>query len=155
MTPIALKPGFVSLDELRAIWNGAPVSLDKDAWATLDAAAESVERIVRSGRTVYGVNTGFGLLAQTRIADDKLEELQKNLVLSHSCGLGSALDARIVRLVIALKIIGLARGHSGVRRTVVKRLLALLAANALPVIPAQGSVGARAILLRWPISARP
>jgi histidine ammonia-lyase len=142
VTPTALKPGFVSLDELRAIWNGAPVSLDKDAWVTLDAAAESVERIVRSGRTVYGVNTGFGLLAQTRIADDKLEELQKNLILSHSCGLGSALDARIVRLILTLKIIGLARGHSGVRRSVVERLFALLAANALPVIPAQGSVGA-------------
>ena len=94
------------------------------------------------GRTVYGVNTGFGLLAQTRIPDDKLAELQTNLILSHSCGLGEALEPRIVRLILALKVIGLARGHSGVRRIVVDRLLALLEADALPVIPAQGSVGA-------------
>ncbi|MDQ3139213.1 MAG: histidine ammonia-lyase, partial [Pseudomonadota bacterium] len=137
-----LKPGSVSLAELRAIWDGDEVELDGAAWSALDGAAESVARIVASGRTVYGVNTGFGLLAQTRIADDKLALLQRNLILSHSCGLGDALDRRTVRLIIVLKVIGLARGHSGVSRAVVERLLALLAADALPVIPAQGSVGA-------------
>jgi histidine ammonia-lyase len=142
MDAITLNPGSVTLAELRAIWNGAPIRLADSAWSALDAAAESVGRIVASGRTVYGVNTGFGLLAQTRIADDRLEELQRNLILSHSCGLGDALDRRIVRLIITLKTIGLARGHSGVRRLVVERLLAFLEADALPVIPAQGSVGA-------------
>lgn len=137
-----LKPGSVSLAELRAIWGGDDVELDRTAWLALDKTADSVARIVASGRTVYGVNTGFGLLAQTRIADDKLALLQRNLILSHSCGLGDALDRRIVRLIIVLKVIGLARGHSGVSRTVVERLLALLATDALPVIPAQGSVGA-------------
>jgi histidine ammonia-lyase len=139
---VILKPGRVTLAELRSIWSGASVSLAGDAWSALDAAAESVARIVASGRTVYGVNTGFGLLAQTRIPDDRLKDLQRNLILSHSCGLGEALDRRIVRLIIALKVIGLARGHSGVRREVVERLLALLEADALPVIPSQGSVGA-------------
>ena len=137
-----LEPGKVTLAQLRDIWAGAPVELDESAWAAIDAAAESIGRILESGRTVYGVNTGFGLLAQTRIADDRLQELQRNLLLSHSCGLGDALSPRVVRLAMALKAIGLARGHSGVRRMLVHRLLLLLEADALPVIPAQGSVGA-------------
>ncbi len=142
MEIITLVPGNVPLAELRAIWKGASIRLADAGWSAIDAAAARVADIIASGRTVYGVNTGFGLLAQTRIPDNRLEELQRNLILSHSCGLGDALDARIVRLIIALKAIGLGRGHSGVRSAVVERLLALLEAGALPVIPAQGSVGA-------------
>lgn len=140
--PITLRPGSVTLSDLRAIWSGAPVQLDGEAWAAIEASAEQVGRILASGRTVYGVNTGFGLLAQTRIPADRLEELQRNLILSHSCGVGEPLEAKVVRLVMALKAIGLARGHSGVRRVVVERLLALLDAEALPILPSQGSVGA-------------
>jgi histidine ammonia-lyase len=139
---ITLRPGAVSLAELRAIWSGASVQLHGDAWAAIDASAASIGRILASGRTVYGVNTGFGLLAQTRIPDDRLAELQTNLILSHSCGLGDPLDARIVRLAMILKAIGLGRGYSGVRRIVVERILFLVEAGALPVIPGQGSVGA-------------
>jgi histidine ammonia-lyase len=139
---ITLRPGAVTLAELRAIWDGAAVELNGDAWTAIDASAASIGRILASGRTVYGVNTGFGLLAQTRIPDDRLAELQTNLILSHSCGLGDPLDPRIVRLAMILKAIGLARGHSGVRRIVVERILALVEADALPVIPSQGSVGA-------------
>jgi histidine ammonia-lyase len=141
-SPISLRPGSVSLAELRAIWAGAPVALAEEAWCAVEAAAESVARIVASGRTVYGVNTGFGLLAQTRIPDDRLLDLQRNLILSHSCGLGEALDPRVVRLIMVLKVVGLARGHSGVTRALVERLLALVEAEAFPVVPAQGSVGA-------------
>jgi histidine ammonia-lyase len=139
---IRLRPGAVTLAELRAVWDGAPVELHADAWAAIDASAASIARILASGRTVYGVNTGFGLLAQTRIPGDRLAELQTNLILSHSCGLGEPLDARIVRLAMILKAVGLGRGHSGVRRIVVERLLELVEADALPVIPSQGSVGA-------------
>jgi histidine ammonia-lyase len=139
---IALRPGSVALAELRAVWAGAPVALAEQAWAAIDASAASIERILKSGRTVYGVNTGFGILAQTRIPPERLAELQANLILSHSCGLGDALPARIVRLAMVLKAIGLGRGHSGVRREVVRRLLVLVAADAMPVIPSQGSVGA-------------
>jgi histidine ammonia-lyase len=142
MERIILRPGAVSLAELRAIWSGAPVALDDTAWPAIDRAAETIGRILDSGRTVYGVNTGFGLLAQTRIPADRLEELQRNLVLSHSAGLGDPLDRGIVRLMMVLKAIGLARGHSGVRRSLVERLLALVEADALPVVPSQGSVGA-------------
>jgi len=137
-----LDPGAVTLAQLRAVWSGGGFSLSATGWAGIDAAAAAVARIVAGGATVYGVNTGFGLLAQTRIADDRLEELQRNLILSHSCGLGEALDRRIVRLAIALKAIGLGRGHSGVRPVVVERLLAMVEADALPLIPSQGSVGA-------------
>ena len=142
MERIALDPGSVPLRELRAIWNGAGVSLAESGWRAIGSAAEAVGRILGSGRTVYGVNTGFGLLAQTRIPDDRLLDLQRNLILSHSCGVGAPLERRIIRLAMALKAIGLARGHSGVRPIVVERLLALLEAGALPVIPSQGSVGA-------------
>jgi histidine ammonia-lyase len=142
MSVVLLSPGSVTLTELRGVWGGAPVSLSQQGWTALEAAAASVARIVASGATVYGVNTGFGLLAQTRIAADRLEELQRNLILSHSCGLGEALAPQVVRLAIALKAIGLGRGHSGVRPLVVERLLALLEADALPLIPSQGSVGA-------------
>jgi histidine ammonia-lyase len=95
-----------------------------------------------SGGAVYGVNTGFGLLASTRIDEAQLTALQRNLVLSHACGVGPDLPDRVVRLTLMLKIVSLARGHSGVRRDVVERLLALLDRNALPCVPAQGSVGA-------------
>ncbi|SMF61821.1 histidine ammonia-lyase [Allosphingosinicella indica] len=139
---ITLRPGRVSLADLRAIWDGAGFALSDDAFTAIDASAAAVGEIVRSGRTVYGINTGFGLLAQTRIPGDRLAELQRNLILSHACGLGDPIAPRIVRLIIALKIIGLGRGHSGVRRLVVDRLLAFAEADALPVIPAQGSVGA-------------
>lgn len=139
---VILAPGAVTPADLRAIWRGAGARLDPSAYGVIDRAAEAVARIVASGKTVYGVNTGFGLLASEAIAPDRLAELQRNLVLSHACGLGPDLPREIVRLVMALKVVGLARGHSGVRRIVVDQLLAMLERDALPCIPAQGSVGA-------------
>ena len=105
-------------------------------------AAASVERIVAGGETVYGVNTGFGLLANTRIPDDRLAELQTNLILSHSAGLGDPLPRHVTRLMIVLKLLGLGRGYSGVRPLVIEALQGLLDKDAMPLIPAQGSVGA-------------
>ena len=139
---ITLTPGTVTLDQLRALWTGTPARLSDDALTAIDAAAASVDRIVAGGSTVYGINTGFGLLAQTRIPADKLADLQRNLILSHSCGLGDALPRHVTRLMIILKLIGLGRGHSGVRREVIDALMALLDADAMPLIPSQGSVGA-------------
>ena len=86
------------------------------------ASAASVERIVAGGETVYGVNTGFGLLANTRIPDDRLAELQTNLILSHSAGLGDPLPRHVTRLMIVLKLLGLGRGYSGVRPLVIDAL---------------------------------
>ena len=137
-----LDPRDISLDTLRELWSGAETSLDDAAMQRIAAAAASVERIVAGGETVYGINTGFGLLANTRIPADRLAELQTNLILSHSAGLGEPLPRHVVRLMIILKLLGLGRGYSGVRREVIDALQRLLDANAMPVIPSQGSVGA-------------
>jgi histidine ammonia-lyase len=139
---ISLDPGKVDLATVRRLWAGEPASLAPHALDAIHEAAAAVERIVAGGATVYGINTGFGLLAQTRIPAERLAELQRNLILSHSCGLGDATPRRVVRLMILLKLIGLGRGHSGVRRSVIEALQHLLDADAMPVIPSQGSVGA-------------
>ncbi|MBL8551568.1 MAG: histidine ammonia-lyase [Hyphomonadaceae bacterium] len=130
------------LTELQALQQGGALDLGAADWARIDASADAVARVLKAGRPVYGVNTGFGLLANTHIEDSKLAELQRNLVLSHAAGVGADLADDVVRLTLALKAISLARGCSGVRREVVERLLALIRQDALPCIPAQGSVGA-------------
>ena len=139
---LTLDPRAVTLAMLRALWAGTPARLDDDSIRRVADAAASVGRIVAGGATVYGVNTGFGLLAQTRIPDDRLAELQTNLILSHSAGLGEPLPRHVVRLMIVLKLLGLGRGHSGVRIEVIEALQALLDHDAMPAIPSQGSVGA-------------
>ena len=110
--------------------------------ARIAAANALVDKIVASGDAAYGINTGFGLLAQTRIPHEQLELLQRNLLLSHAAGVGEALPDPVVRLILALKINALARGHSGITPGADRCLLALLAHEVYPVDPAQGSVGA-------------
>src|SRR6202034_3241351 len=110
--------------------------------ARIASANALVDKIVASGDVAYGINTGFGLLAQTRIPNEQLELLQRNLLLSHAAGVGDPLPDAVVRLVLALKINALARGHSGVTLGLVDALLALLEHEVYPIIPAQGSVGA-------------
>ena len=139
---LTMNPEAIDLATLRQLWGGAPARLDDASMARVRASAASVERIVASGETVYGVNTGFGLLANQRIPADRLAELQRNLILSHSCGLGEPLPRHVTRLMILLKLLGLGRGYSGVRRQVIDALQALLDRDAIPLIPSQGSVGA-------------
>ncbi|MDP9422721.1 MAG: histidine ammonia-lyase [Pseudomonadota bacterium] len=139
---LTLNPEAIDLATLRQLWQGAEARLDDASLHRIRASAASVERIVAGGETVYGINTGFGLLANTRIPADRLAELQRNLILSHSCGLGDALPRHVVRLMIVLKLLGLGRGFSGVRPLVIEALQALLDRDAMPLIPAQGSVGA-------------
>jgi len=139
---VKLDPESVSLDQLRRLWDGAEARLDDASMRRVSAAAASVHRIVAAGETVYGVNTGFGLLANTRIPDDRLAELQTNLILSHSAGLGDPLPRHVTRLMIVLKLLGLGLGYSGVRHEVIDALQELLDRDAMPLIPAQGSVGA-------------
>ena len=136
-------PGHLSLAQLRQIARTRePLTLDPASAAPIAAGAAAIAAIVRRGEPAYGVNTGFGRLATTHIPSDQLEVLQKNLVLSHAVGVGRPLPAPAVRLVLALKVASLARGHSGVRAQVIDALLALLGAEVLPVIPEKGSVGA-------------
>jgi len=139
---LTLNPEAIDLPTLRQLWQGTRAKLDAASLTRIRASAASVERIVAGGETVYGINTGFGLLANTRIPADRLAELQRNLILSHSCGLGDALPRHVVRLMIVLKLLGLGRGYSGVRPLVIDALQALLDRDAMPLIPAQGSVGA-------------
>src|SRR3954465_939745 len=139
---LKLDPENVSIDQLRQLWTGADARLDDASMQRVATAAASVDRIVAGGETVYGVNTGFGLLANTRIPDDRLAELQTNLILSHSAGLGDPLPRHVTRLMIMLKLLGLGRGYSGVRPLVIDALQALLDRDAMPLIPSQGSVGA-------------
>jgi histidine ammonia-lyase len=139
---LALNPEAIDLATLRQLWQSAPARLDDASLTRVRASAASVERIVAGGETVYGINTGFGLLASTRIPAERLAELQRNLILSHSCGLGDALPRHVVRLMIVLKLLGLGRGYSGVRPLVTGALQGLLDRDAMPLVPAQGSVGA-------------
>src|SRR5439155_17519174 len=143
MTALHLSPGRLTLDLLRSAWgNPVTVTLERGAQARIDAAADTVAAVIAEGRIVYGVNTGFGLLARTHIDAARLSERQRSLVLSHSAGTGAPLDDAAVRLTLLLKIASLARGYSGVRYEVVEALIRLLNADILPVIPSQGSVGA-------------
>ena len=140
---IRLGTGRLSLKDLRAIAREAPeIELDPQCIPKLKASQAAVERILASGKPAYGINTGFGRLSQTRIADGELEELQRNIVLSHAAGTGPLLDDATVRLTLALKIESLARGYSGVRPLLVERLLELYNRRLYPRIPAKGSVGA-------------
>jgi histidine ammonia-lyase len=137
-----LTPGNVSLTDWRAVYRGAPVEMDSAALPAIAAAADAVQRILRRGEPVYGINTGFGKLATVRIAEADLEILQRNLVLSHAAGVGDPMPIPVARLMMALKFCSLAQGASGVRVETVQLLVAMLEKNIIPVIPAQGSVGA-------------
>ncbi len=139
---LRLAPGAVSLDGWRAIYRGATPQLDPACRPGVQAGADAVARIVAKGEPVYGINTGFGKLASVRIAEGDLERLQRNIVLSHAAGVGEATPQPIVRLMMALKIASLAQGASGIRPATLDLLEAMLARAIVPVVPAQGSVGA-------------
>jgi len=138
-----IEPGGLNAHLLQcAADGGSRFALAASARQRIEASVRAVRELVSRHDAVYGINTGFGKLAQTRIADDQLAQLQKNLVLSHSAGVGKPLDAPIVRLMLLLKAASLAHGVSGVRGEVIDALLALLNADVLPVVPEKGSVGA-------------
>jgi histidine ammonia-lyase len=143
MTSIRIGEAPLDLHLLRQVLAGpVQVSLSEAAWEEVERGAATVAAILAEGRTVYGINTGFGLLANTSIAPGDLETLQKNLVLSHACGVGPLLDDAVVRLMMVLKIASLSRGASGVRRQTLEALITLVNSEVLPCIPSKGSVGA-------------
>ena len=139
---VVLRPGATRLADWRRVYRGASVDLDPSAAAAVAASAEAVARILDRGEAVYGINTGFGKLAGVRIDADQLEQLQRNIVLSHAAGVGEPMPGEVVRLMMALKLASLARGASGVRPETLALLHAFLARGLAPVIPVQGSVGA-------------
>jgi histidine ammonia-lyase len=143
MTSLVLNPGKITLDELGLIHAGVcQLSLPESARVNIRAAHALVKAAADGDAPVYGVNTGFGKLANKRIDKDQLDTLQRNLIRSHSVGVGEPLAAPIMRLMMATKAASLARGYSGCREVVVDTILAVHNAGLVPCVPSQGSVGA-------------
>ncbi|MBR0557860.1 histidine ammonia-lyase [Ciceribacter sp. L1K23] len=140
---ITLKPGQVSLSELSDIyWNGTNAVLDRSFDAGIVKAAERIAAIAAGNAPVYGINTGFGKLASIKIDAADTATLQRNLILSHCCGVGAPMPDNVVRLIMALKLVSLGRGASGVRLELVRLIEGMLERGVTPVIPEKGSVGA-------------
>jgi len=141
--PLAIDGRSLDLDAFaQVVFDGRPVELAGSARARVREARAVIEAQVASGEAIYGVNTGFGNLADVRISEDDLATLQERLVLSHAAGVGEPLDETAVRGMLLLRANTLARGHSGVREVIVERLLDLLNRRLHPVVPSRGSVGA-------------
>ena len=142
-TSLHLVPGALTLDALLAIHaGGVQLKLDAACRPGIRASQQVVQSAADGDAPVYGVNTGFGKLANKRISKEQLATLQCNLIRSHCVGVGEPLSAPVMRLMLALKAASLARGYSGVRETVVDTLIAVFNAGLLPWVPSQGSVGA-------------
>ncbi len=140
---LTLTPGAVTLAQLEAIYrDNTPCKLDEACKPAMQKSADIISKAALGDAPVYGVNTGFGKLANTRIPPEDTTTLQRNLILSHCSGVGEPLDASAVRLIMALKLISLGRGVSGVRLEITKQIEQMLAHDVIPVIPSQGSVGA-------------
>ncbi|MDV6330316.1 histidine ammonia-lyase [Asticcacaulis sp. 201] len=137
-----LIPGQVPLSDWRRIYRGEDVRLDSACLTRVAESAAAITRILARGEPVYGINTGFGKLASTRIDDADLITLQRNIILSHAAGVGAPSPRPVVRLMLALKLTSLAQGASGIRVETLSLMQAMLAHDLMPVIPCQGSVGA-------------
>lgn len=143
MYSLEIIPGKLSLKQLREVSRQpTQLSLSPDALPDMLTSAEVVAQVIRDGKTVYGINTGFGLLANTCIAEEDLETLQRSIVLSHAAGIGEFMNDATVRLMITLKVNSLSRGYSGIRPSVVNALMQLVNSEVYPCIPKKGSVGA-------------
>ena len=140
---LVLRPGSVSLGILEQIYRGnLAARIDPSFHKGVEKAAARIAEIAAGDAPVYGINTGFGKLASIRIAPEDVATLQRNLILSHCCGVGEPLSEDIVRLIMALKLISLGRGASGVRLELITLIEAMLEKGVIPMIPAKGSVGA-------------
>ncbi len=140
---LIIDPGHLTLSQLRAIQNGSvKLALSHRCDEAIRRSSDTVKTIIDQGRIIYGINTGFGLLANTVIPNDELEDLQHAIVLSHAAGIGRLMKESSVRLMMVLKINSLARGYSGIRREVIDALIALVNAEVYPCVPEKGSVGA-------------
>src|SRR5215813_6984689 len=143
MKAVRLSGFDLRLDDLVAVSRReARAVLAPSARRAMAASRRVVDRAIRSGAKVYGVTTGFGKFADVTIPPDQIADLQRNLIRSHAAGVGSPLEAAAVRGMMLLRANALARGNSGIRVATVETLLEMLAADVLPVVPSQGSVGA-------------
>ncbi|MCF6768234.1 histidine ammonia-lyase [Thiotrichales bacterium 19S11-10] len=143
MLPFILIPGSLDLESIRhLIQNDRKIKLADSAYQKIDDANQTLKSLLSEGKTIYGVNTGFGVLANKKIGKDELKQLQKRLILSHAAGVGKSLDVDTVKLILLLKINSLAQGYSGVSRALVDRLIFFYNQKIYADIPSQGSVGA-------------
>jgi histidine ammonia-lyase len=143
MTPVSIDGASLTLDALwRIVHDRAPVEIPASARERMAASRAVIERLAAADAPVYGVNTGVGKMASTRISRDEIRHLQLNLVRSHSCGVSAPLEEPVVRAMLTLRANALAKGFSGVRPLLAETLVAMLNRGVHPVIPSQGSVGA-------------
>ena len=143
MCTLKIDPGKLTLSQLRSVSRGQThLSLSTDCKQQIDESVATVKELIDNGRVIYGINTGFGLLASTIIPREELEHLQESIVLSHAAGVGRLMNESTVRLMMVLKINSLARGYSGIRYEVIETLIKLVNAEVYPCIPIKGSVGA-------------
>jgi histidine ammonia-lyase len=143
MYELHIKPGQLRLSQLRKISrNALKVSLVSSCLEAIHASTQVVNQVIAENRVAYGINTGFGLLANTRIAPEDLETLQRSIVLSHAAGIGELMSDETVRMMMVLKINSLARGFSGIRLSVIEALMTLVNTQIYPCVPKKGSVGA-------------
>lgn len=143
MQTICINPGKMTLAQLRLVAEQpVAVELCHSCREGIRASVATVRGLINQGRVIYGINTGFGLLAKTLIPHDELEHLQRSIVLSHAAGVGSPMAESTVRLMMILKINSLARGYSGIRLEVIDALIRLVNAGVCPCVPQKGSVGA-------------
>jgi histidine ammonia-lyase len=140
---LKLTPGAVPLETLEAIYRiGEPAIIDPQTHIAVERAAERIGQIASGDAPVYGINTGFGKLASIRIDAGDVATLQRNLILSHCCGVGAPMPEDVVRLIMTLKLISLGRGASGVRLEIIRLIEQMLEHGVMPIIPEKGSVGA-------------
>jgi histidine ammonia-lyase len=138
-----LEPGQLTLRSIKqTLDRHLPCALSQNALGPIEASHQTVKKVLEDKKTVYGINTGFGSLANQTISTEYLKELQRNIVLSHACGAGELLSDRVVSLILLLKINNLAQGYSGVRLELINALISLYNHQVYPCIPAKGSVGA-------------
>jgi histidine ammonia-lyase len=143
MQTLRITPGHLTLNDLVSVHRKhRPIELDSSCYEGIHAAARIIDKVIEDNQTVYGINTGFGLLANTKIEKQELETLQRSVVLSHAAGVGSRMAPDTVRLLLVLKINSLARGYSGIRLQVIEALISLYNHEVYPAIPLKGSVGA-------------
>lgn len=141
--PFLLTPGQLSLSQIQHLLeNDQSLMLSNEATHKIEKSQQTVAAVIAKNAVVYGINTGFGLLAHTRISSEDLSELQRKILVSHAAGVGEPLPIAIVKLILLLKINSLARGYSGVRPALITTLIKLYNAKIYPCIPAKGSVGA-------------
>lgn len=143
MQTLKVKPGHLTLSDLYQVHQAhRPIQLDPICFEAIRASTRIVDKVIDDNRTVYGINTGFGLLANVKIEKEELETLQRSIVLSHAAGVGRDMETDTVRLLLLLKVNSLARGYSGIRLEVIEALVSLYNHEVYPCIPIKGSVGA-------------